>query len=90
MGRKEQMTYRYPTDSIETPPAYGASVTPSDSTDLTTPARGLNVAVSGNVKVTLVGGDTVTYYIAAGIQFPALVSRVWSTGTDATGIVASW
>lgn len=70
------------------PPTGAASVTPDDDTDLATPALALNVAAAGAVKVTTVGGDTVTLYIAAGIAFPCQVARVHNTDTTATGIVA--
>lgn len=59
----------------------------SDSTDLQTVTRALNVATSGTVVVTTLEGQTGSVTIAAGIPFPIRVTRVWSTGTTATGIV---
>lgn len=68
-------------------PAYNIeAVTPDDNNDLANVSRALNVAASGNVQVTTVGGQTATVYIAAGIAFPIRATRVWSANTDATGI----
>lgn len=78
-------------DSITAPVSGGAAVTPNDSTDLTTPGRGLYVGVSGDVKVTTVGGDALTFVgLAAGVVHPIMAKRVWSTGTTATSIIAVW
>jgi hypothetical protein len=43
----------------------------------------------GNVKVTLVGGTTITLAIATGWSglLPLRVQRVWTTGTTATGLL---
>ena len=74
-----------------TPGQNAASVTPNDSTDLSYCSRGVYVGAQGNLKVTLVGGDTVTFVgLAAGIVHPIRAMRIWSTGTTATGIIAVW
>ncbi|WP_227271821.1 spike base protein, RCAP_Rcc01079 family [Roseobacter weihaiensis] len=62
-------------------------ITPSDSADLQTVTRALNVATTGTVFVTTLDGQTGAITIAAGIPFPLRATRVWSTGTTATGIV---
>ena len=73
---------------ITAPAENGASVTPHDTNDLANTSRGVYVGVSGDVKVDLVGGDTVTFVgMAAGVIHPIRVTRVYSTGTDATDIV---
>ena len=71
-------------------PAQGATLlTPSDSADLAIPSRGLYVGATGNVKVTMRGGDTLLFTgLAAGIIHPLSVTRVWATTTTATSIVA--
>lgn len=74
--------------SLESPATILVPVTPDDATDLSQPSRAINVAQSGFVRVTTTGGSTVAVYIAAGIGFPVRATRVWATGTDATGIVA--
>lgn len=76
------------TESLNSPPSTLTAVTPDDATDLTVASRALNVAQSGAVRVTTVGGSTVTISIAAGVAFPIRVQRVWATGTTASGIVA--
>ena len=72
---------------LESPASHLSSVTPSDSQDLATASRGINVATTGTVRVTTIDGDTETVYIAAGSAFPLRVRRIWATGTTATGIV---
>jgi hypothetical protein len=62
-------------------------ITPNDAVDLATHTRALSVAVSGLIVVTSVGDTTAPIYVVAGAPFPVRAKRVWSTGTDATGIV---
>lgn len=76
--------------SVDGPPEHAAEVTPSDGTDLTYATRGLFIGVAGNLKVTMVGGQTVTFPNVPVGQFVARVTRVWSTGTTADDIVALW
>jgi hypothetical protein len=40
----------------------------------------------GVVRVTPLAGGTADVFIDAGVVFPLRVSRVWATGTTATGI----
>ena len=56
---------------LESPATHILAVTPSDSADLVHPSRAINVAASGAVRVTTVGGTTGTVYVAAGVPFPA-------------------
>jgi hypothetical protein len=63
------------------------SVTPNDSTDLSSIVRGLTCLVSGDASVITAGGTTVTVYLVAGAVMPLACRRVRSTGTAATGIV---
>ena len=72
-----------------TAPAHGAvAVTPSDSTDLPV-TRGLYVGGAGNVAVTMADGGVVTFTGATAGQFlPLQVTRVMSTNTTATLILA--
>lgn len=74
--------------SLESPPTLLMDVSPDDATDLSVPSRALNAQSSGQVRITTTGGTTATLYIAAGIGFPVRATRVWATGTTATGIVA--
>lgn len=82
---------------FETPPGplnAGAAVTPNDGVDLVPPAglpvatRALVVGVGGTVTVNFPnGGTNITMTLPAGIH-PLSVTRVYATGTAATGIVA--
>lgn len=76
---------------LDSPAEHGAAVTPNDSTDLATTARALWIGGAGNVAVTTAGGSSITLTgAAAGTIIPVRVSRVLSTGTTATAIVALW
>lgn len=67
------------------------TVTPSDSVDLTDGStKGVLVGVTGNVKITYETGVTDTVALAAGVWHPMAVTRIWSTGTTATGIHAGY
>lgn len=65
----------------------GAVVATSDTTDLDTPSRGLYVGTAGALKVKYVNGDVVTYPNVGVGPFPAIIVRVYTTGTTAAGIV---
>jgi hypothetical protein len=77
-------------DAGMTQPVTGAvSVTPSDSVDLANgPCRAVWVEGTGTVRMTLAAGDTVTLTLAAGFAHPFVATRIWATGTTATGVVA--
>lgn len=73
------------------PPANVALVTPSDSTDLAFVTRAVSFSAAGALKVTTENGQTVVIpsgALAAGVQHAMRVTRIWSTGTGATDIVA--
>lgn len=90
-----QPIVKYPLAS--TSPAIDAeAVTPSDTADIPGraqrgPTRGILVGASGDVAVVMSSGRTVVWpALAAGIIHPISCTRVKSTGTAATGIVAVW
>lgn len=72
---------------LESPATRLTAITPNDASDLANATRGINVAVSGTVRLTTVAGDTGDIYLAAGSVFPVRARRVWATGTSASGIV---
>ena len=76
------------TNGLESPAVQAVEVTPSDTVDLSEVSRAINVATSGAVRVTTVGGTTATIQVAAGIAFPIRATRIWDTGTTAVNIVA--
>jgi len=83
-------------ETLGAPAENGAVVTPSDTVNLLVTTRGLLVGVAGNVSVEMMGvgttspNHTVVIPVSAGIIYPIRVTRVNSTSTTATGIVAFW
>lgn len=76
---------------LRTPYSHAAAVTPADGADLTDWARGIWVGGAGNLRVTTVGGETVTFSgVPAGTMLDVMVKRVLATSTTATLIVAVW
>jgi hypothetical protein len=73
----------------KTESAIGASaVTPSDSAQIA-PTRGVFVGGAGDLRVDMANGDTVTFAgLAAGSVVPIQVTKVYSTSTTATSILA--
>lgn len=66
-------------------PNDASDVTPNDGADL--PKKGLlYIGVSGNLRVTTLGGSTITFANVPVGFFPVRVARVWATGTTATSI----
>lgn len=73
-------------------------ITPDDNNNITLggqPIDGLEngvclyVGVTGNIKVTLIGGQTVTFTNVQGGSFlPIQINKLFSTGTTATSFVA--
>lgn len=75
--------------SLDAPAAHAETVTPSDGTDLTYASRAVWVGGAGNMAVVMLSGAAVTFTgIAAGTLLPIRVSRIKSTGTTATTILA--
>jgi hypothetical protein len=88
-------TNKYPSSSylsatsMSYPAEHAEAVTPSDSTDLLIVSRALWIGGAGNISVVMSSGVTVTFSgILAGSMLPIRVSRVRSTSTTATNIVA--
>lgn len=65
------------------------AVTPSDTVNLVNGVcRAIHVNGAGNVKFSDARGNAVTVTLVAGMPIPYAASRIWSTGTTATGIFA--
>jgi len=76
---------------LTSPALHLALVTPNNTQDLTFFARALIIGGSGTLKVTTVGGETLTLpALPDGYRLDARIRRVWATGTTATDIVAMW
>lgn len=85
-----------PTNTLQ---GFNASdVTPSDTENITLGGSvidGLDNGVclyigsGGDVKVTMIGGQTVTFAnVPNGSFLPIQVNKVWATGTGASSIIA--
>lgn len=73
---------------LTSPAEAGAPITPSDATALPYATRAIYVGGAGNLRLTLVGGDTITLQaVAAGMIYPLRASHVRATGTTATALV---
>jgi hypothetical protein len=75
--------------NVSDPAKYGAAVTPSNSVNLAAPTRSLYVGTTGDISVEMLNGTVVFTSVAVGI-FPIQCTRVNSTGTTASNIVALW
>lgn len=64
-----------------------AQITPNDTTVFST-VRGIYLGASGNLKVDMSDGATVTFTaLSAGVIHPIAARKIYATGTTATGIV---
>lgn len=67
-----------------------AVVAPSDTANLSPIAWALYIGTGGTLKVDTLGGQIgVALTVPAGL-FPLMVTKVYATGTAATGIIALW
>lgn len=82
--------YQFHVDGLTAPAENAVAVTPHNSTDLTKATRALWIGGAGNISVEMVGGQSAVVFsgIAAGTWMPLRVTRVNSTSTTATSIVA--
>ena len=65
-------------------------VIPDNGADLSHSTRGIAFSTAGDLKVTTVGGETLTIpdgILSAGIIHPIEVTKVFLTGTTASGIM---
>lgn len=66
------------------------AITPSDTTVFAA-SRGLYIDVAGAIKYVTANGETVTKTnLVAGVWHPIRVTKVFATGTAATGIFAGY
>ncbi len=74
---------------LTAPARDAAPITPSDGTDLPVASRAIYVGTAGNLRITMISGQTVTFAAAqAGMVYPFRAARVMSTGTTAGGLIA--
>ena len=80
----------FPTTPIS-PARGGELIAPSDTSDLMQVSRALYVGQGGDVALTLVDGDNLTFEaVPGGSLLPIRVRAVAATGTSATGLIALW
>lgn len=74
------------------PAESAAAITPHDSTDLTETTRAIYVGTGGAISVEMVntGSAIILSNIPDGSIIPMRVTRVNSTGTTASNLVALW
>jgi len=78
-------------EGLTSPYDDAAEVTPSDTSDLTYVSRALWCASTGTIRVTMLGGQTVTIDHGTHVLLTIRVTRIWSTGTSNNPkIVALW
>lgn len=82
--------FSYHGETLTSPADNAVAVTPHNSTDLTYASRALYVGGAGNLSVEMVGGQSAVVFsgVPAGTILPIRVTRVNSTSTTATSIVA--
>ena len=71
------------------PAHHAVAVVPSDTADLPAASTALYVGGSGSLKVTMLGGEILTFANVPVGWLPIRVTRVW-TSTTATNIIAVW
>lgn len=80
--------YKGQSGGLNSPAQNADEITPDDAADLSTYTRALYVGIDGDVRVTFVGGTTVTLSgLRAGVAYPFRLARVFATGTTAGGLV---
>ncbi|HUF56671.1 MAG TPA: hypothetical protein VMM55_08950 [Thermohalobaculum sp.] len=82
--------FRARSSGLSSPGHSAADIVPADGTDLAVTSRALYVGGAGDLRVTMAGGQTVTFANLAPGILPVRVRRVHATGTTASGIVALW
>jgi hypothetical protein len=76
---------------LTSPPEHAIAISPDDTSELSQPTRALYVGGGGNLRVTLLGGSTVSFAnVPAGSMIPLRVTRVFATNTTASDILGLW
>lgn len=75
-------------DGVGSPGTHWYAVTPNDDNDLPNRPRALYIGGTGDLRLTDMGGTTVSFVSVAVGYHPLRPTRVLATGTTATSIVA--
>lgn len=78
------------TTTLSDPIANAAALAPDDTSDLSHLTRALYIGVAGDVRVTLGGGDVVTFAAMSSGWHPIRAARLHATGTTATHIIGCY
>lgn len=79
----------HPPSEQSAPAKSAAAITASDVTNLTDITRAVYVGGAGNIAAVMATGEVITFTaVPAGTILPIRVSRINSTGTTATSMVA--
>jgi len=85
------MPYEYDRDNLarasSSPSDDAYMITASDASNLSQPVRALRVAGAGDIHITTRSGADRTLTLAAGEMLYCGATKVFSTGTTATGIL---
>lgn len=65
-------------------------ITPSDTVNLPSPTQAISVGVAGTVTVDMAGGQKNQLLTLPAGMFTIQVTKIYATGTTATGIAAYW
>jgi hypothetical protein len=73
------------------PANHAVAIAPSDTVDLTSPARSIYVGTTGNLTVVMYPSREVVSFLTVPVGvLPIQVARVNATGTSAANLVALW
>lgn len=76
---------------LTSPWEHAFPITPSDSAELADIPRALYIGTGGDLHVTMMGGEEVTFTaLPAGSLAPIRVVKVFATGTTADDILGGW
>ncbi|MEO0361148.1 MAG: hypothetical protein AAF322_08570 [Pseudomonadota bacterium] len=78
------------TKGLSSPAENAAPISPSDAADLPNVCRAIYIGAGGDLRLTTVGGDTVTFRNAPEGLFPVRARRVHATDTTAADLIAVW
>jgi len=83
--------YEGTSPGLTSPAIDGENVTPSDSAALNNVTRAVYVGSGGALRAEFISGREVTFQaLPTGAILPLRVSRIFATGTTASGLVALW
>lgn len=80
----------FTTSGSSQPFDHAVAIVPHDVNDLTVVMRGFWIGTAGDLKVIMKGGETVVWPGLTVGYHPIRASRVFATGTTASGIIGGW